>query len=112
MTHEEQIRVLQSIERSLTNLQKTLQKLVEAVADNTQTKDGAKQEHTQVDAAVVSLPVEITEYYGSEQSERGIKNNREHIRIGLEIAGVVIAVLLLVVTKTVVDTGTTSFLTC
>jgi hypothetical protein len=89
---------LSVLERIVEKLHSALQKLVEAIAANTQTKQGAQQAKTQIDATVVSLPVGIGEYYRSEQSERRVKNRRESIRFWLEVVGVIAALCLLLAT--------------
>lgn len=89
--------ILHSIERALTKLQEVLQKLIESISKHDQTEQSNKQQKPQVSInPEVRLPVEITEYYRSEQGERRIKNRHERIRICLDITGVAVAVLLLI----------------
>jgi hypothetical protein len=67
----------------------------ESVAKYQQSEQSERQKQAQSELnTVVRLPVEVTEYYRAEQSERPVKNRREIIRISLEIGGVITAIIL------------------
>lgn len=83
-----------------------LEAIHQAIKDHTESvakyqqseqSDRQKQAHAGLNT-IVRLPVEVTGYYRAEQSERSVKNRHENIRIGLEIAGVITAVILAVIT--------------
>lgn len=81
-----------SIAARLEAIQKAIQEHTEAIAKYEQTETSERQRQGKVDAErVVRLPSEVTEYYQSETDEESIKNRRDRWRFGLECAGVVIA---------------------
>jgi hypothetical protein len=88
--------LLRSIEESLRNFQTPFQQLVQSVSKHQQSAESDRQK-PHADSAV-RLPVEIPEYYRSEESERPKKNFREKLRIGLEITGVILALAVAVIT--------------
>ena len=85
--------------RWLAGIKKALDRLVEAIAACKEANPSQKQKGGQTELkTIVSLPVEITEYYESEQGERGKRNRREGIRTVLECVGVVAAIILAILT--------------
>jgi hypothetical protein len=72
-----------------------LEHLAKAITSYQESESNKRKERAQTELkAVVSLPVEVTAYYSSEQIERPVKNRREQIRLGLEGCGLLIAVAL------------------
>jgi hypothetical protein len=99
MRYNIQLKIARVAERALVQLQKTLHKLEESIDKHQQTAERERQQQVNVDPnPVVRLPVEITEYYSSEKSDRPVKNRREKTRTRLEIAGVIIASAVAVLT--------------
>lgn len=79
------IRILGEVKKSINNL-------VEAISEYQQSQSEQDNRDKQAESkAVVRLPVEITEHYASENSDRPVKSKRERIRLLLEIVGVLIA---------------------
>jgi hypothetical protein len=96
MLFEPQFRIARAVQRAIAQIQKTLQTLVESIDEQQQT-ERARDEQKPVHADV-GLPIEISEYYRSEQTERPEKNFRERLRMSLEIAGVILAAALALLT--------------
>jgi hypothetical protein len=87
--------LLKSIQGSLEKIHKA----IEAIAEQNDTSQRDKQINAHIDSQVdVGLPVEVSEYYRSEQGERRPKNRRDIIRLILEIAGVATAIILAALT--------------
>ncbi|HTB93086.1 MAG TPA: hypothetical protein VK728_09670 [Candidatus Sulfotelmatobacter sp.] len=84
-------RIKDSISRWLSEIQKAIKEHTEAAKKNQQANARERQQQAQSEAkTVVRLPVEVTEYYRSEQSDRPIQNRRDGIRLWLEIIGVIV----------------------
>jgi hypothetical protein len=81
-----------SIGKHLSAIQNAIEKQTEAIKKQQQSQAAEQQRHFQTDTkVVVSLPVEITEYHRSEQDDRPVQNRRDRIRLGLEFAGILVA---------------------
>ncbi len=83
------------VARWLAEVKSALDHLAEAVAAYQQSDSGNGKTNSQANLnGIVRLPIEVTKYYESEERERSVKNKREKIRTGLEILGVIAAVVL------------------
>jgi hypothetical protein len=99
MLFEPHLRIASAAQRALAQIQQTLQKLVESIDKQEQSTESYRQQRIQVGLnAEVRLPIEIPEYYRSEQSERAEKNKRERSRLRLERFGVILAAIVAVLT--------------
>jgi len=88
-----------SISRSLSEIQKAIKEHTEATKKNQQADARERQEQTQSETkTVVRLPVEVTEYYRSKESNRPIQNGRDKVRLWLEIIGVIVGLAIAVFT--------------
>jgi hypothetical protein len=78
--------------RILGEVKKSLDRLVETISESQQSKSAQGKPETQTESkTVVRLPVEVTEYYRSAQSDRPKQNRRDRLRLRLEIIGVILA---------------------
>jgi hypothetical protein len=89
--------------REIAKIKKAVNELVEAIHKYQQSEESQKEQQTKTLLNSISdskfrLPVEITEYYDSEQRERPEKQDWEEFKTCLEIAGVIVAVALLYLT--------------
>jgi hypothetical protein len=82
------LRVLQSIKDALGNIKEAIQEKRESDEGQRKGDIHAKPK------VVVSLPVEVTEYYNSENRDRSKENSREIIRLFLEGGGIVVALII------------------
>lgn len=79
----------------LSAIKDALERLVKAVTEYQKSDETHKNETLET---VARLPIEITKYYESEESDRPVKNRREARRFCLEVAGVGIALVLAILT--------------
>jgi len=85
--------------RLLGDIKQTLDHLAKAIAEYQQANQSKEQEKVNAELkTVVRLPIQVTEYYASEERERTPKNRRDTIRFRLEIIGVLVAVGLVILT--------------
>jgi len=71
----------------------------ESVTKYQQAETSQREQQAQTELkTVVRLPIEVAEYYRSEQGDRPVKNKREKLRLILEVAGVIAALVLALVT--------------
>lgn len=88
-----------SISAWLEAIHQAIKDHAESVAKYQHSEQSDRQQQAQIGInTVVRLPVEASEYYRAEQGERPVKNLYEKIRICLEIAGVVTAIALAILT--------------
>ncbi len=81
--------------RLLGEIKNALDHLKEAIRSYKQSDSREKKQETETELkAVVRLPIEITSYYESEQRDRPVKSRHDLIRMGLEIAGVIVGIAL------------------
>jgi hypothetical protein len=83
--------LLEYIGQSLSQIKTDFQKFIETTTKYQQSAETDRQKS--VADPTVRLPVEISEYYRSEQSERPKNDFRENLKIGLEFAGVFLALV-------------------
>jgi hypothetical protein len=85
--------------RSIQNALEKIQQSIDAIAEQNRTAQRDQHVKVQVDPGVnVGLPIEVTEYYRAEQSERGERNSRDKSRLWLERIGLVTAIALVAFT--------------
>jgi hypothetical protein len=83
----------------IVSLKNTLDHLVEAITAYQKTDAAQRKEESETESkTVVRLPVEVTKYYESEERERPKASGRDKIRMILEIAGVIAAIILAILT--------------
>jgi hypothetical protein len=83
----------------LERLRKSIQGLIQSIAIREKAAEREREiEIQRVREVAVRLPVEVSEYYKSEQDDRPVKDLRERVKLRVEIAGFIIACALVVLT--------------
>jgi hypothetical protein len=88
-----------SVSTWLAAIHKAIKEHAEAVEKYQQSEVSQRQQQAEAEVkTVVRLPIEVSEYYRSEQRDRPISTRRDTVRLILEIVGVVLALAIAVLT--------------